>query len=188
VPRRAAGETRDKLLDAAARLLLRDPSKLTLDAVAEQAGVSKGGLLYHFSSKAQLLDAVVDRWEASFQERIDATAEAGPGGWTRAYADVSAKEGEDDPHTREIDSGILAVLALQPERLEAVQARYEGWQERIASDGIDEVDATIVRLAADGLWFCELLGLGPPRGPLREQVLARLRALTHAPDGPPTTV
>jgi AcrR family transcriptional regulator len=179
VPRRG-GDTRDKLLDAAARLLLRDPSKLTLDAVAEEAGVSKGGLLYHFASKAQLLDAVVDRWEASFQDQIEAAADPTPGGWTRAYADVTAKEGEMDPHAREIDSGILAVLALQPERLDAVRARYEGWQERIAGDGIDPVDATIVRLAADGLWFCELLGLGPPRGELREHVLERLRSLTRA--------
>jgi AcrR family transcriptional regulator len=176
--RRAPGETRDRLLDAAARLLLRDPSKLTLDAVAEEAGTSKGGLLYHFASKAQLLDAVVDRWEASFQDQIDAAAEDSPGGWVRAYADVSALDGQDE-HAREIDSGILAVLALQPERLEAVRARYEGWQERISDDGIDPVDATIVRLAADGLWFSELMGLAPPRGALRQQVLERLRALTR---------
>ncbi|HMJ37014.1 MAG TPA: TetR/AcrR family transcriptional regulator [Baekduia sp.] len=175
---RAAGETRDRLLDAAARLLLRDPSKLTLDAVAEEAGTSKGGLLYHFPSKAQLLDAVVDRWEASFQDQIDAAADDTPGGWVRAYADVSALDGEDE-HAREIDSGILAVLALQPERLEAVRARYERWQERIADDGIDAVDATVVRLAADGLWFSELMGLAPPRGELRTQVVERLRALTR---------
>jgi AcrR family transcriptional regulator len=178
VPRRPAGETRDALLDAAARLLLRDPSKLTLDAVAEEAGVSKGGLLYHFSSKGQLLDAVVDRWEASFQAQIDASADDEPGGWTRAYADASARDGTDQ-HSREIDSGILAVLALHPERLEAVRARYAGWQARFADDGIDPVDATVVRLAAEGLWFCELLGLAPPTGELREQVVARLLALTR---------
>ena len=34
---------------------------LTLDAVAERAGVSKGGLLYHFPSKESLLQAMVDR-------------------------------------------------------------------------------------------------------------------------------
>lgn len=179
MPRRTAGDTRDKLLDAAARLLLRDPSKLTLDAVAAEAGVSKGGLLYHFASKGQLLDAVVDRWESSFQDQVDAAADPAPGGWTRAYADSTAKDGEMDPHAREVDSGILAVLALQPERLDAVRARYAGWQQRVESDGIDPVDATIVRLASDGLWFCELLGLGPPRGELREQVLERLRALTR---------
>jgi AcrR family transcriptional regulator len=178
MPRRPKGETRDRLLDAAARLLLRDPSKLTLDAVAAEAGTSKGGLLYHFSSKAELLDAVVDRWEASFQDQIDAAAQDTPGGWVRAYAEVSALDGQDE-HAREIDSGILAVLALQPDRMQAVQSRYEGWQERIVDDGIDPVDATVVRLAADGLWFAELMGLGAPRGDLREQVLERLRDLTR---------
>ena len=178
MPRRPKGETRERLLDAAARLLLRDPSKLTLDAVAAEAGTSKGGLLYHFSSKAELLDAVVDRWEASYQDQIDAAAHDTPGGWVRAYAEVSALDGQDE-HAREIDSGILAVLALQPDRMEAVRSRYEGWQERIVDDGIDPVDATIVRLAADGLWFAELMGLGAPRGELREQVLERLRDLTR---------
>jgi AcrR family transcriptional regulator len=178
MPRRPAGETRDLLLDAAARLLLRDPSKLTLDAVAAEAGTSKGGLLYHFASKAELLDAVVDRWEASFQDQIDATADDSPGGWVRAYADITALEYEDE-HAREIDSGILAVLALQPERLEAVRARYGGWQERAVNDGIDPVDATIVRLASDGLWFAQLLGLGAPEGELRTKVLQRLRDLTR---------
>ena len=178
MPRRPKGETRERLLDAAARLLLRDPSKLTLDAVAAEAGTSKGGLLYHFSSKAELLDAVVDRWEASFQDQIDAAAHDTPGGWVRAYAEVSALDGQDE-HAREIDSGILAVLALQPDRMQAVRSRYEGWQERIVDDGIDPVDATIVRLAADGLWFAELMGLGAPRGELREQVLERLRDLTR---------
>jgi AcrR family transcriptional regulator len=178
MPRRPTGETRDRLLDAAARLLLRDPSKLTLDAVAAEAGTSKGGLLYHFSSKAELLDAVVDRWEASFQDQIDAAAQDTPGGWVRAYAEVSALDGQDE-HAREIDSGLLAVLALQPGRMQAVRSRYEGWQERIVDDGIDPVDATIVRLAADGLWFAELMGLGAPRGDLREQVLERLRDLTR---------
>jgi AcrR family transcriptional regulator len=180
VPRRPTGETRDALLDAAARLLLRDPSKLTLEAVAAEAGTSKGGLLYHFSSKGQLLDAVVDRWEASFQDHIDREADDSPGGWVRAYAEVSALDGQDE-HAREIDSGILAVLALHPDRLEAVRARYEGWQERIVADGVDPVDATVVRLASDGLWFAELLGLAPPRGELRDQILARLRDLTREP-------
>jgi AcrR family transcriptional regulator len=178
VPRRPAGETRDLLLDAAARLLLRDPSKLTLDAVAEEAGVSKGGLLYHFSSKNDLLDAVIDRWEARFEEEIEKTAEPGPGGWTRAYVDVTAQD-FDDPHIRGVDAGIIAALALHQKRLETVRARYAAKQERVERDDIDPVDATIVRLATDGLWFCELLDLGPPQGELRAQVLTRLKDLAR---------
>jgi len=135
--------------------------------------------LYHFASKEKLLDAVVDRWEASFEEEIATVAEDGPGGWTRAYVDVTAKDFEDE-HIREIDSGIIAALALQPQRLELVRSRYDAKQQRIEADGIDPVDATIVRLATDGLWFAELLGLGPPRGALRSEVLERLRALARA--------
>jgi AcrR family transcriptional regulator len=179
VPRgRGGGDTRKGLLDAATRLLVRDPSKLTLDAVAAEAGVSKGGLLYHFKSKDELLDAVVDRWEATCQEEIDAAAEPSPGGWTRAYVDVITQSG-DDPDERAVDSGIVAAMVLHPGRLEAVRARYESWQARMADDGIDEADATLVRMAVEGLWFCELLDLGPPRGELREQVLARMRELTR---------
>jgi AcrR family transcriptional regulator len=179
VPRGRGSDSRGKILDAAARLLLRDPSKLTLDAVAAEAGVSKGGLLYHYKSKVELLDAVVDRWELTFQEEIDAAADPSPGGWTRAYAQVIAKDGQ-DPHAREIDSGIVAAMVLNPDRLETVRARYRSWQERLADDGIDEVDATLVRMAAEGLWFCELLDLGPPTGALREKLLARMRELTQS--------
>jgi Tetracyclin repressor-like, C-terminal domain len=40
------------------------------------------------------------------------------------------------------------------------------------------VDATLVRLAADGLWFADLLGLAPPTGRLRQAVTARLEELS----------
>ena len=45
----AATDTRRRLLDAATAVVRRDGARaLTLDAVAAEAGVSKGGLLYHF--------------------------------------------------------------------------------------------------------------------------------------------
>ena len=49
------------MLDAAAALVLkRGTVALTLDAVAEAAHVSKGGLLYYFDSKNSLLEALAD--------------------------------------------------------------------------------------------------------------------------------
>ena len=41
--------------------------------------------------------------------------------------------------------------------------------------------ATLVRLAADGLFFAELLGFAPPEGALRKQVLGALLSLTEKP-------
>ena len=54
--------TRDRILDAAEELVsTRGVSDLTLDAVAAGANLSKGGLLYHFASKEQLIIGLVQR-------------------------------------------------------------------------------------------------------------------------------
>ena len=46
---------RRKILEAAAKLADdTGPGSLSLEAVAKEAGISKGGLLYHFPSKAAL--------------------------------------------------------------------------------------------------------------------------------------
>lgn len=163
----ARGDTRARLLDAAGAVIRRDgPQALTLDAVAAQAGVSKGGLLYHFRSKRELLDGLVDRWMDDFQRDIDAES----GNFARRY--VAANDGA---HAEEV--GMLAALVADPQVLAAVRDRHETWQDRVASEGGDPVDATVARLAADGLWLADLLGTAPPRGELRERVLARLLEL-----------
>jgi AcrR family transcriptional regulator len=164
VPR---GDTRARLLDAAGAVIRRDgPQALTLDAVAAKAGVSKGGLLYHFKSKRELLDGLVGRWMDDFQRDIDAES----GNFARRY--VAANDGA---HAEEV--GMLAALVADPQVLAAVRDRHETWQDRIATEGGDPVDATVARLAADGLWLADLLGTAPPRGQLRERVLARLLEL-----------
>ncbi|GCB56911.1 hypothetical protein rerp_33190 [Rhodococcus erythropolis] len=51
-----AADTRDRILDALEKLLLvSGVAQVTLEGVAAEAGVSKGGLLYHFPSKEALL-------------------------------------------------------------------------------------------------------------------------------------
>jgi AcrR family transcriptional regulator len=59
--KKTAQATRRRLLDAADQLSRTvGPARLSLEAVATEAGVSKGGLLYHFPSKHHLLRALVD--------------------------------------------------------------------------------------------------------------------------------
>ncbi|MGO4106005.1 TetR/AcrR family transcriptional regulator [Leifsonia sp. YAF41] len=54
--------TRDRLLDAFEELLIEHGERAaTLEGVAAAAGVSKGGLLYHFGSKAALIDGLLAR-------------------------------------------------------------------------------------------------------------------------------
>jgi AcrR family transcriptional regulator len=163
----ARPDTRAKLLDAASAVIRRDgPKAMTLESVAAQAGVSKGGLLYHFKSKRELLDALVDRWLQEFQDDIDAHGEGFVAGYVRASDTASAE-----------DASLLAAFVADPETLTAVRERYVAWQDRVVTEGGDPVEATVARLAADGLWLADLLGLAPPRGELRRRVLAHLLAL-----------
>jgi AcrR family transcriptional regulator len=57
---------REKLLDAYAELLRDEGERAaTLEAVAAKAGVSKGGLLYHFRTKEALAEALSEQGRAS---------------------------------------------------------------------------------------------------------------------------
>ena len=158
-------------MDAAAAVVHRDGAQaLTLDAVAAEAEVSKGGLLYHFKSKRDLVEAMVERWLSEFQREMD---EADPS-FVRGYVKASAPAGN--------ELGMLAALIADPSLLVSVRRQYGIWQDRVEREGRDPVDATIARLAADGLWLAELLGMGPPTGELRDHVLQRLSELAEPLD------
>jgi AcrR family transcriptional regulator len=148
---------------------------VTLDAVAAEAGVSKGGLLYHFPSKDALVEALIEDWLDRFEAQI--TERADEGSWARGYARAvgarSAKE-------RATDIALMVAVTNAPRELDDVSRRFAGWQKRIVAGAPDPVDATIVRLAADGLWMADLFGLAPPKGQLRRAVLERLDELSGA--------
>ncbi|MAE95561.1 MAG: TetR family transcriptional regulator [Deltaproteobacteria bacterium] len=177
--------SRERVLDAAEqRLLDHGPAGLVLDAVAEQAGVSKGGLLYHFPSKDALVAGLTERMLSGFDEvqEVAAAAEPSPeGAWTRAYlrSTVTAK-GEPADDSARLMAGLLACMGGDAARLDSVRERFREWHGRIEKkDGIDPVAAIIVRLAADGLWLSSLLGLPSLSKGQRKKVLARLDAMTR---------
>jgi AcrR family transcriptional regulator len=170
--------TRHRLLEAAAAVTRRDgPRALPLEAVAAEAGVSKGRLLYHFPTKDALVEALIEDWLDRFEAEVEAGA--GDGGWARAYAHAAAA-GPRSTAERATDVALVAAVASGPKALETVRSRYARWQKRVIADAADPVDATIARLAADGLWIADLLGLAPPSGRLRSAVRARLEDLSRS--------
>jgi AcrR family transcriptional regulator len=174
---RARGSTRERLLAAAAAVVRRaGPRGLTLEAVAAEAGVSKGGLLYHFHTKRDLVRGLLADWMDGFEADVDRNAEDDAGGWTRAYVRESDMT-RAAPAERDAEFSLLAMLIDAPEELDPLRERYRAWQARIDDDGIDPVDAMLARLAADGLWYADLLDLAPPTGKQRAELLKRLESL-----------
>jgi Tetracyclin repressor-like, C-terminal domain len=68
-------------------------------------------------------------------------------------------------------------MASEPQLLEPLRQAFDRWQQRVATDGVDPVRATVARLAADGLWLVDLFGFAPLDEPLRSQVAAFLEDL-----------
>ncbi len=128
----AATDTRRRLLDAATAVVRRDGARaLTLDAAAAEAGVSKGGLLYHFKTKRELLEGMLDGWLEEFDAEIEAAREGRPfaHGYVKA-SDMSAWAAAE----RATEFGLLAAMVEEPGTLERVRARYAAWQEQLVRE------------------------------------------------------
>ena len=78
-------QTIDLILTAAERVVLRDSvMSLTLEAVAREANLSKGGVLYHFATKEALIQAMLERLIQYYERAIaqQQRDDAAPGRWT----------------------------------------------------------------------------------------------------------
>ena len=152
---------RDKILEATLALVKEvGAPAVTIDSVAERAGLSKGGVLYHFPFKEQLLTAAnedIVRRLALARETEAARLPDTPNRALKAYvlASVFNRAGNDQLTTRMLAAGSMLKESADPIR------RY--WQERfpqIAADpGFDR--AALAHCATEGLWFMEVLGLSP---------------------------
>ncbi len=179
-----ADATRQRILTAAENVVLRDGvAHLTLESTAAEAGLSKGGVLYHFPSRDALVGAMVERLIQSFgadlADREGTDPDRGPGSFTRAYVRATFEPGSSGGGEREnrLGAALLAAAAAEPALLAPLQADFAEMQRRVEHDGVDPARATVARLAADGLWLAELFGLGPLQPELRQAVAEVLEAL-----------
>ena len=180
--------TIDLILTAAERVALRDGVlRLTVEAVAREAKLSKGGVLYHFATKESLIQAMLDRLIRYCEQEMEQHQQndAAPGRWTRAYvrktlAPLTPYPGEAAfPKSKEVGAGLIVAAATNPKLLEPLRKRFRTWQRAIERDGISPTRATVVRLAVDGLWLADVLGIWSLNDKQRRQVLNELTRLTR---------
>ncbi|WJL95814.1 TetR/AcrR family transcriptional regulator [Microbacterium sp. ET2] len=154
---------REKVLDAFEALLIDEGERgSTLDATARAAGVSKGGLLYHFASKETLEQALLERLHALVDADVAATA-AAPEGPIAYFLRTSVMNDDD------LDRALLAVARLAQggnaaasEALRDVRAK---WADVLRPHTRDAAALDLVMLVSDGLYFNNALGGGNVPGP-----------------------
>ena len=143
--------SREKILAAAADVAREaGPGNLSLEAVALRAGVSKGGLLYNFPTKAKLMQGLVERYLSEFAQALEATRAVIPEGESllSSYIQLSAKEcGEKRPSA----SWIFSAIAEDPDFLAPIKAFRGQLFARLKAETPDTKALLICYLAIEGL-------------------------------------
>jgi AcrR family transcriptional regulator len=174
-----AAQTRQRLLDAAQHVTRgQGAAALTLDAVAREAGVSKGGLLHHFPNKEALIESLLGQLFSAFEARVqEYAAQEAPrdGRWLRAY--IRATFAPDAPP---IDVWIALLPLIQDARLLAlIRQDTEQWRERLLNDGVPRGRAMVIWQAADAFWIDQVFRLNPPDADAQAEMMAELLRLTE---------
>jgi AcrR family transcriptional regulator len=160
-----AGASRvDLLLDAAEAVIVRDGiASLTLDAVAAEAKVSKGGLLHHFPSKDRLVESLVTRTASNIRAHNAEACESvpeGPGRMARGLLAANLRDLHEWCVTCQRGSAAtFSALAHNPQLLAPMREAYAELHRRVAEDDLPEGIGDVVVAAIDGLWLNWVLGL-----------------------------
>ena len=175
---RSPEETRRALLDAAATVIRTRGVSASLDEIARVAGVSKGGLLYHFATKDDLVRALTHDLLETFRTEVTAAldpADHTPGRLTRAYVKACLATAHDETATRESVT-LVAQLNSFPEITDLARADAQRWQEDLRADGLPHHVLTLVITSADGASTAPIYGEALPDNEVRqlERQLLRL--------------
>lgn len=174
-----ATDTRERILRALRGLLARGgTTSVTLEAVAAEAGVSKGGLLYHFPSKAAMYLGLLQSVRDSVVTDMAAATERA--GAARGFLEYSEPTEEDEASS--FTSLIAAVRTGQHGDTGEHDAQasallvdiFRAWEEPMRAAVTDPVQAETIRLVGFGLYFSALTALPPVDPAVLAQLFDRL--------------
>lgn len=179
--------TKDKICEAAIRIASRDGLlAMTLENVARETGITKGGVMYHFPSKDELIRGVLEYFsqqcETMLMRRVIDDPEPRMR-WARCMLDCLFPQSPAESKPNDVDADVLARFfvatlagavtspgAMQPLRDLAIRMRN-----RCLSDPRDGMEQLLVWLTIDGLLLWQFMGLIGPDDPLIDKVAESLR-------------
>lgn len=157
-----------RILAAARAIAAREGvAHISFEAIAREAGLTKGGVLYNFPTKRDLMAALLqemltehDALEAGLPQ--DARHRT----LRRHLASLSALDNADS----DLSMSILAVAAAEPDLLDPLRRALEADLARIEAEMADANFARLIFFALQGLRFHALLGLPGGEAAARRQL------------------
>lgn len=164
------------MLDAFEAIVIAEGERAaTLEATAKAAGVSKGGLLYHFGSKEELATGLLDRLDALTTADLERMA-SDTDGPVAYYIRTSVME--DDALDRALIAATRLAQGGSSAAADMLRHTRSRWADTIRPHVRDRASLDLVMLLSDGLYFNNSLDVhGPERLVPRSEELAELIAL-----------
>ncbi|HWT98168.1 MAG TPA: TetR/AcrR family transcriptional regulator, partial [Terriglobales bacterium] len=168
--------SRNAALQAALTIIARDGAgRLTLDAIARESGISKGGVMHQFRTKEAVIKALLELQREHFEAFADQfMAKHGAGYAEPRLATEIAVQREATTMPHSVAFAVLGALAEQPNLL-AFAKEIDGKKlETIKAEAADPQLAVLRWTAAKGLLMTTLLGTCPIPAKERDQLFDRL--------------
>ncbi len=156
----SSAATRAHILAAAAELAKKKgAAHISLEAIAHRAGVSKGGLLYHFPRKDALIHALVEQHMAEVDAELAKVESAHGGRRSNAVARAFiAFNREKTCAPQDKLDGILLALAENPHLLDPMRVHEMRVVERIRRTAADRDLSLMAVLVVHGMRALALFG------------------------------
>lgn len=169
---------RDRILTAAEEVVAEQGAgHMTMDAVVARAGVSKGGLIYHFPTLRDLMKAMLQRFLEHLDRQVEterARLPESPGRELRAHIETWFSLRTE---VRHVQAALLAAVSRDPELLAIVRERRLAKGRSILADAPDPDRVRLLLLAVEGLWMTELLKLSAYTAAERARIKHSMLAL-----------
>jgi len=166
------------ILDAAEDVVVKSgAAHITLDAVCAKAGVSKGGLLYHFPSKEALIDAMLKRVIEQIEDskkREMAKLKDAPHKEIKAHVLACLSQSK---RTNRICAVLAAAAAHDPKFIAPAREYYRKAFKEFIESGLRFERAAVLSFAVDGLWLTQIFGISLFNAKQRQTIIREILAL-----------
>lgn len=163
---------REEILDAAEYIVESETvTNLSFDRIVKQTKISKGGVLYHFPSKPDLLRGIVSRAIEKFDEAVNLLVQQKKMEFSKAYILASL-----DKKWGRIARTLLPVVLSDASLVVFLRDACKKWSKLLSKDMASPSEATKVRLMLDGLLYNQILGVPLPSRAELEELFQALRS------------
>lgn len=150
---------RTRILAAARRLTLDTGAVPSLNAVVSAAGVSKGGLIHHFPTRAALVAGLARQALKEVDEAM--TRAAASGDAARTWLRLSMPDAAERALMQALAEGFHADDEATRSLLAESRSALERWEGLIEAEVGDPVRARAIRLVGDALVANAVVGVEP---------------------------